>query len=427
MTSVRRLADSSTAFGAKLLALAGVGFAVRVAYGLSVGEPFGDATFYHEVANRLADGQGYQHPSGVPTAAHPPLFPLLLSAVSFVGMTSKDAHQIAGCALGGLTVVLIGLAGRRLAGSRAGLVAAMVAAVYLPLIVNDSLLYSESAYGATIALVLLIALWAWERPTGTRALALGAATGLAALGRGEALLLVPLLAVPLALRRSDRRWQRAALVFVGAALVVVPWTGRNWIVFDRPVLISTNDASVLGGANCDSTYGRLLGQWDIGCLRGRVGPGENEAVVAERWRDAGLRYAREHAGEVPRVVAARVGRTWSIYGAREQVRLNSFLRGSPSWLEWLTVASFAAAAALAVAGAILVKRRSGPLWILLAPLVVVTITSAVGYGTPRFRQAAEVPIVLLAAIALSAGLNALRQPQAHASPRPGNVMLRGAP
>ncbi len=88
-----------------------------------------------------------------------------------------------------------------------------------------------------------------------------------------------------------------------------------------------------------------------------MGPDANEAVVAERWRNDGLRYAREHAGEVPKVVAARVGRTWSIYGVREQVDLNSFLRGSPRWLEWLTVASFAAAVALAVAGAALVWRR----------------------------------------------------------------------
>jgi Dolichyl-phosphate-mannose-protein mannosyltransferase len=427
VTAVRRLADPATAFPAKLVALGGVAFAVRLVYAFALDEPFGDATFYHEVANQVADGAGYQDPDlGVPTAAHPPLLPLLLSVVSFVGLTTKDAHQAAGCALGGLTVVLIGFAGRRLGGARVGLLAAAVAAVYLPLIANDSLLYSESAYGACIALVILVALWAWERPTRGHALALGAATGLAALGRGEALLLVPLLAVPLALRGPYRSWQRAALLCLGAALVVLPWTARNWTAFDRPVLISTNEASVLGGANCDSTYGRLLGQWDIGCLRGKVGPDANEAVVAERWRNDGLRYAREHAGEVPKVVAARVGRTWSIYGVREQVDLNSFLRGSPRWLEWLTVASFAAAVALAVAGAALVWRGGGPLWILLAPVVVVTITSAIGYGTPRFRQAAEIPIVLLAAVTLSAAVDVLARRRGRPVARPKDVMLTGS-
>ena len=55
-----------------------------------------------------------------------------------------------------------------------------------------------------------------------------------------------------------------------------------------------------------------------------------------------------------------MGRTWSVFRTREQVHTNHFLRGSPLWLEWLTVASFALAAALAVAGALLVARRRGP-------------------------------------------------------------------
>lgn len=425
MSLARRIGDSSTAFPAKLAILAGVALALRVVYGLSLNEPAGDATFYHEVANLVADGTGYQDPFlGVPTAAHPPLFPLLLSVVSLLGGTGQVAHQVAGCGLGAMTVVLIGLAGRRLDGAQAGLVAAALAAVYPPLIANDSLLYSESAYGAAMALVLVVALWAWDRPSGKRALALGAVVGVAALGRGEALLLVPLLAVPLALRPSDRSWGRAALVCVGTALVLLPWTVRNWVAFDRPVLISTNDASVLAGANCASTYGPLLGQWDIKCLGAPAS--DNEAVVAERWRERGLRFARDHAGELPKVVAARVGRTWSIYGVREQVNLNSFLRGSPAWIEWLTVAGFAITAALALAGAAVLRRRSGPLWILFAPAVVVTVTSAVGYGTPRFRQAAEVSIVLLAGVALSAAMSILRERRGSPSARSRDTVITGS-
>ena len=256
-----RLRDPGAAFGAKLALLAFVAFAVRVVYGLSLNEPFGDATFYHEVANRLADGDGFQDPRlGIATAAHPPLFPLLLSVVSLVGLTTKEAHQVAGCALGAVTVVLIGLAGRQLAGAATGLAAAAVATVYLPLIANDSLLYSESAYGATIALVLLAALAAWDKPSTGRVAAVGLAVGLAALARGEALLLAPLLAVPLALRATSHRWRSAALLCMAAVLVVLPWTARNWIVFDRPVLISTNDSSVIAGANCPSAYGRPLGR-----------------------------------------------------------------------------------------------------------------------------------------------------------------------
>jgi hypothetical protein len=387
-------------FGVQVAALACLALAVRVAYGLSLDEPGGDAVFYHEVANSLADGIGFEDPQrGLPTAAHPPLFPLLLAVVSLAGLTGKVDHQVAGCVFGAVTVVLIALAGRRLAGPRVGLIAGAIAALYPPLIANDSLLYSESAYGAAIALVILVALGAWQRPTRKAALALGAVVGVAALGRAEALLLAPLLAVPLAVRAPSRDWVRALLVCAGVALVVLPWTLRNWIAFDQPVLISTNDATVLAGANCASAYGPLLGQWDIGCIP-RARPGENEAVLAERQRDRGLDYALDHAGELPKVVAARVGRTWSVYGTRDQVSLNHFLRGSPRWFEWLAVACFAVALLLAVAGAVVLARRRGPLLIMLAPMIMVTVTSALGYGTPRFRQAAEIPIVLLAAFAI---------------------------
>ena len=51
-------------------------------------------------------------------------------------------------------------------------------------------------------------------------------------------------------------------------------------------------------------------------------------------------------------------------------------------------------------------------------MIVVTLTSAIGYGTPRFRHAAEVSIVLLAGVALSAGAGA----RAPARPRDAMAM-----
>ena len=417
----------------KLLLFAAAGLVVRLVYGFSLDEPSGDAVFYHQVANALADGDGFVNPTlGTATAGHPPLFPAALAVVSLFGGTSETAHQAAGCVLGAATAIPVGFAGRRLAGPTTGLIAAGAVAFYLPMIANDSLLYSESLYGLTIALALLAALRLRERPDPLRSLVLGAAIGAAALVRTEALLLLVLMGIPLARAIG---WRGLALVCAGAAALVLPWTARNLSVFDRFVLVSTNDGSVIGGANCDTTYGSLLGQWDLLCaVRAGADPnrprelraleaalrrgadqeevgtvllravGRNEAVVAARQRRVGFRFARHHAGELPKVVAARVGRTWSVYRVREQVRTNGFLRGSPAWLEWLTVASFAVAALLAAAGGVILRRRGGPLALLLAPVLLVTIASALGYGTPRFRQAAEVSIVLLASVAAARAL-----------------------
>jgi hypothetical protein len=410
MSAARRLADPRHGFVAKLVTFAVVGLVVRLVYGFSLPEPGGDAIFYHEVANRIADGRGFVDPfSGEATAAHPPLFPLLLSLLSLLGATGLDAHQAAGCVIGGATALPLGFAGRRLGGPLVGLLAAGGVAVYPPMLANDAFLYSESLYGLTIALVLLAAFRQLERPSGARALALGATVGLAALVRAEALVLLLLLGVPLALRMAEDRWRGLALVLLGTALIVFPWTGRNWIVFDQPVLISTNDGTVLAGANCGPVYdGTDLGWWHLDCLSRRR-PRIDEAEQARIWRDEGLDYATAHAGELPKVVAARIGRTWGLYRVRRQVQLNRFFRGSPGWLEWLTVASFYAAALLAIAGAAALRRRRAELLILAAPVVLVTITTALGFGTPRFRAAAEITIVLLASVAIGAAIEAMRR------------------
>jgi hypothetical protein len=59
--------------------------------------------------------------------------------------------------------------------------------------------------------------------------------------------------------------------------------------------------------------------------------------------------------------------------------------------------------ALALAGAIALGRRGVRMAPLLAPLALVTVVSVLFYGDPRFRAAAEVSLVVLAA----AGLRAL--------------------
>src|SRR5206468_5751602 len=123
----------------------------------------------------------------------PPLYPALLALFSWTGLDTYAAHRIVSCVLGAVAVVLIGMLGRRVAGDRIGLLAGAIAAVYPALWMLDASLRSESLYLPLIALVLLLAYGLRDRPGWRRAALLGAAIGLAALTRSEALLLVPLL------------------------------------------------------------------------------------------------------------------------------------------------------------------------------------------------------------------------------------------
>jgi hypothetical protein len=204
-----------------------------------------------------------------------------------------------------VTVGLIGLLGREVAGERAGLVAAGLGAVYPMLWLADAAAMSETTSMLLVTAVLLTA----YRARGWRGMALlGALIGLAALARGEAVGLLVLLLV-------DRR--RALAGLAAFVLVLAPWTIRNALTFDAPVLISTNANGVFVGANCDRTYyGDLIGSWAFSCY-GDAPPGD-EARRMVAYRARGLRYAHEHAGRVPVVVAARVGRLLDVYRPWDQ-------------------------------------------------------------------------------------------------------------
>jgi 4-amino-4-deoxy-L-arabinose transferase-like glycosyltransferase len=385
-----------------LLAIVAAAVVVRALYTLLEAPwpaPGLDDQFYFSALPKLlADGQGFIAPFRfafrdeiIATAEHPPLYSVVLAGVAKLGLTSPDAQRLAGTAFGAGTIVTVGLLGRRVAGARAGLMAAGLAAVYPTLIAADGALMSESLLGLFVALTLLAAYRLVEAPTAGRAATLGAVAGLAALTRGEALLLLPLVLLSVVFRPAG--W-RAALVAVLAFLVVLtPWTVRNWIVFDRPVLIATNSGTAVAGANCDTTYyGDKLGGWWPPCIREH--PGTNEAEHHAMALRDGVRYAGDHLGRLPVVLAARLGRVWSLY--------DPYLipEGRSPRVQKLGVLMFFALAPLALAGTLILSRRGVGVWILLVPFVVVSVTALATYGNVRFREPAELSLVVLAAVAI---------------------------
>ena len=384
--------------------------ALRVLYLFTVGRDeagLGDWHFYNETAALLADGKGFIDPfvydatgAEVPSAKHAPLYPIVLTPISLLGFDQWIAHRSLGLVLGPLTVILVWLLGKRVGGSTTGLVAAAIAALYPVFIAVDGALMSEVLYSPLFVGALLLAYRLHDRPSVWIAAALGAAIALATLTRTEALLLIPLLALPVAWRAgSDWRGRGAlaAAACAACALVIAPWTIRNWSAFDRPVPISTQGGALLAGANCDSTYhGEQLGHWDFSCISPTRE--ENEAVQSEIWRDEGIEYAKDHAGRLPVVAAVRLLKGWELYQPREQVQ---YAEGRDRDVQRAGILVYYVLAALALYGAFVLRRRGQTLLILAAPLILVSIASVTGYGFSRLRHAAEFSIVVLAAFAIS--------------------------
>lgn len=387
--------------------------AVRVGYVLGTEPrhlPFSDSVWYQFQANFLAKGHGFVDPlvlaftgRSVASASHPPLFPLILAAGSFLGATSVEAHQLMGCLIGVGTVIGVGLVAKEIAGERAGLLAATLAAVYPPLWLNDGGLMAESLFAVVITLVMLASYRFIGKPTPKAAALLGITIGLAMLTRAEAVLLIVVLVLPVVLRAkqlpSGRRLGLASLAVIAAAVTTSPWVIRNLVTFERPVTLSTGDGT-LAGANCAATYyGSQTGLWTnaSSCYPPALPGDESVANVAERHQ--GLAYAYHHLSRVPIVVAVRIGRVWEVYAPLQDASVDGD-DGRPAWGNRLGLAAYAAVVPAAAVGVVILRRPRVSLVPLAAQFALVTLTATLVWGGIRFRSPADVVLVILAGVAL---------------------------
>lgn len=400
-------------FWAGLVPIGALGLVLRAVYLFALARHVhgaGDWYFYHWQAGLIASGHGFVDPWILlgthhyrASAIHPPLYPLLLSGLYELGGHSALAQRSLGLVLGTITLVLVALLGRRVGGPRVGLVAALLYAIYPLMIAVDGDLMSETLYGPLIASMLLASFAVLDRPSVRRALVLGALIGLASLTRSEGLLFVVFLALPVAWRARPSwrgRGTLALATLVAFALVLAPWVIRNQNAFGRFVLVSTNDATVLAGANCNSAYhGVNLGGWDFTCVAPRTTT--NEAAQAAIWRRQGLDYARHHISRLPLVMAVRFARVWDLWQPRRQAR--DFAEGRLVGVEEAGVLVYYVLIGLAIPGLYaLRRRRDSVLLVLLAPAVVVSVSAVLGYGIPRLRHAFEISLLVLAAAGLVA-------------------------
>jgi 4-amino-4-deoxy-L-arabinose transferase-like glycosyltransferase len=438
-------------FRARVLLIGGVALGVRFAatwFGYR-NLPLGldDNNYYHLQGKLFAEYHDIIDPFiwndyklVTPGAGHPPLYPTYLGMVSMLGFDTPLGHRLASCLLGAIGVVLVGYVGRKLAGDRAGLIAAALAAVYPNLWINDGLILAESMVTATIALVLLAAYGWRDDPSPKWSAALGASIAVAGLARSETLFLCLLMVVPLVLLTRTisfkRQIQLGAITAAVAFVVVAPWIIRNTIKFDDPATMATGSGRVLAYANCDETYsGEYIGYWNDACtltefpgdreLRAArdaaaADPGDaelqqayddaiahyvdtvDESVIDTAHREKAQAYIEDHWTELPPVVLARIGRMWDVYRPFQGVDFNVFFERRGLWPSRAALAMYWALLPFGAYGLVLMHRRKQTIIPFVAIAAMVTITAASTFGITRYRVPVEVCLVVLAGIALDA-------------------------
>ncbi|MBI5709031.1 MAG: glycosyltransferase family 39 protein [Candidatus Eisenbacteria bacterium] len=422
----RRRPRSGPRPGAWLLMLA-VAVGLRVAYAwIAAGphaRPFSDPADYDTVAWNLARGAGFSLEGAAgpyPTAFVPPALPWITSLLYRAVGHDYFAAVLLQCAIGGLLPLLVSAFAGAMFGGAVGRLAGWLAAVHPLLVFFSGYLLTESLFCVALLLALTLSAEWVKTPGGGRALGTGIAWGLATLTRPTALLLPAVVAawawVPLGLTVSARgRVRQLALLLLGLALTVGPWTLRNALVLHAfvPVttgaggaLLASNNAEVWGDAT--SRGGATSGLWDR--LTRTEFRGLSETEVDARARARAVAFLRAHVAEWPAMAAAKLSRFWRVRAEggttgswqRAGSPLARVLRRVDPLLLWSVVVL-----PLALWGAALSLRgprrwfQSLGLWVVLC----FTLLGVVFFGSLRMRVPVEPLVVMFAA----AGFEDLRR------------------
>ncbi len=208
--------------------------------------PTADGSYYHVLATRIAEGQGYTWlwPDGAVTyAAHYPVGYPALIALPYALFGAKPAlAMIVNALLGAASALavhdlLLPATSRRLA-----LAGGLATALHPALVPYTAALMTE---GVTASLLVVAAALA-QRARTSRArgwiVGAGLVMGMATLVRPQSLVLAPVLGLLAAPSHATlaRRLAFAAGVTALALAVCAPWTARNCAKMERCALVSVN-------------------------------------------------------------------------------------------------------------------------------------------------------------------------------------------
>ena len=164
----------------------------------------------------------------------------------------------------------------------------------------------------------------------------------------------------------------------------------------------TSSGVTLASANCNQTYhGRLLGYWSFACT-GAATPRRKDASAADQ-EPAGSRpstTSNTTLGQVPAVVAARFGRAFGVFVPWQEIDLEWARIGRPRLPATIGLFAYYGLVVFAVGGAVVLRRRRVTLYPAAVILAEVALVAIAIFGQTRYRTPLDVVLVVLAAVAV---------------------------
>lgn len=219
-----------------------------------------DSIEYDKLVRQWLEQGIYGYKSSEPNAYVTPGYPLMMAIVyKLLNYTVRDPLPFlrhGQSLLSLLNIILIYLIARRWAGGEwAGLVAALLAALYPPFIWANGAILTEVAGTFLVMLYLYIQLLAFESGRLRDAAVAGAALGLTALVRPEFMpLCVPLYLLDWLQSRDRQFWRSLLATLIGLSVVMAPWWVRNAVTMHQVILTATQTNPFYAGTFPDKNY-----------------------------------------------------------------------------------------------------------------------------------------------------------------------------
>jgi hypothetical protein len=323
-------------------------------------------------------------------ATHPPFYTLFIAAVLWCARTASPIPvQLLQCVLSSLTCLLVGSLGARLAGERVGRVAALWAALDLPMIFFVPQLQTETFF---IFLEIVFIVWLYrvlsrEKRGAGESYALGVLGGLAALTRSAFAAYPAFLALTLwKMRKTRGGLLFLAIVCAGWASPIAVWTARNWVKYRRVIPISAQMGwNLYEGFTLDRDEIRS-NPFTMADEMKRLGI-TDPMVASDYYKAKTFRFMREHPLRSARIVAGKTLLYWrpwvyDPYTAAQRVLMTfyfSFLFAMSLLCVWEN------------------RRAPGDLWLLYGVMLYFTATHSVFETFLRYRLPLEPFLCILGA------------------------------
>lgn len=304
-------------------------------------------------------------------------------------------------------------------------------AAYVPLLLTETL-YLFLLLGASAGLFL--------RRRWQRIFVAGILFGLATLVKTQTILLIPVAVIVAFMNEWSwtNLWHavlRGSLVGIVAALVVCPWTIRNYLVFDALVPVSTNGGVSLLAGNNPSVVGDYRHDYsDTDELFASVPRNVADQLHSDRRaRDVAIEWIKTHPWLFISLIPKKVFRLWAPDGEAEWGYQDTpFYRAHATWFRAVRIANQAFYVAimglfLAAFVTLFRARANAQSYYGIAVIATTTVVSIIFSGQSRYHFSA-MPFVFAYVASFIVGRSAAHSSrQGRDARRPFQERNSGAP